>query len=66
MKHQYKVIDIDEVGMNEEMYINMLGSQGWELVNINNEPADRFPLLFVKLYFKRPLKEQISEPITYI
>ena len=27
MKHEYKVVDIDEIGMNEEMYINLLGNQ---------------------------------------
>ena len=44
----------------------MLGSQGWELININNEPAPSYPVLFVKLYFKRQAIEKISEPIAYI
>ena len=63
---EYKVVDIDEIGMQEELYINMLGSQGWELININNEPAPSYPVLFVKLYFKRQAIEKISEPIAYI
>ena len=29
---EYKVVDIDEIGMQEELYINMLGSQGWEYI----------------------------------
>jgi hypothetical protein len=63
--YEYKVIDIDEVGTKEEMYINLLGSQGWELININNEPAHRLPLIYVKLYFKRTVNEKMSEPIRY-
>ena len=53
MKHEYKVVDIDEIGMNEEMYINLLGNQGWELININNSPGHYHPVNYVKLYFKR-------------
>ena len=66
MKHEYKVVDIDELGMNEEMYINLLGNQGWELININNEPGHYHPVKYVKLYFKRPLKEYKNEVISYM
>lgn len=64
-KYEYKIIDIDEIGTREEIYINLLGSQGWELININNEPAHHFPLLYVKLYFKRIVDNKVNEPIRY-
>lgn len=63
--YEYKIIDIDEIGMKEEMYINLLGAQGWELISINNEPAHSLPLLFIKLYFKRPIVEKFNESIRY-
>lgn len=66
MKHEYKVVDLDEIGMNEEMYINLLGNQGWELININNEPGHYHPVKYVKLYFKRPLNEYKNEVISYV
>jgi hypothetical protein len=54
-KFEYKVFDIDELEQSEEEFINKMGSEGWELVQIHNEPLDKAPLILVKLYFKREL-----------
>ena len=50
-KFEYKVFDIDTVKQSEEEFINKMGSEGWELVQIHNEPMDKSPLILVKLYF---------------
>jgi hypothetical protein len=55
-KFEYKVFDIDTVKQSEEEFINTMGSEGWELVQIHNEPMDKSPLILVKLYFKREIK----------
>ena len=54
-KFEYKVVDIDTVKMSEEEFINKMGSEGWELIQIHNEPLDKSPLILVKLYFKREI-----------
>ena len=55
-KFEYKVFDIDTVKEPEEEFLNKMGSQGWELIQIHNEPLDKVPLILVKLYFKREIK----------
>jgi len=52
-KYEYKIIDIDEVGMPENEYVNLLGMQGWELMQVFNEPHHYCPVTFVKFYFRR-------------
>jgi hypothetical protein len=54
-KFEYKVVDIDTVKVSEEEFINEMGSKGWELIQIHNEPLDKSPLILVKLYFKREI-----------
>ena len=54
-KFEYKVFDIDELDQPEKEFINKMGSQGWELVQIHNEPVDKSSLILVKLYFKREI-----------
>ena len=54
-KFEYKVFDIDTVKQSEEEFINRMGSEGWELVQIHNEPVDKSSLILVKLYFKREM-----------
>jgi hypothetical protein len=53
---EYKVFDIDTVKQPEEEFINKMGSEGWELIQIFNEPVDKSPLILVKLYFKREIQ----------
>jgi hypothetical protein len=55
-KFEYKVFDIDTVKEPEEEFLNKMGLQGWELIQIHNEPLDKVPLILVKLYFKREIK----------
>jgi len=55
-KFEYKVFDIDELNQPEEEFLMKMGSEGWELVQINNEPVDKSSLILVKLYFKREIK----------
>ena len=52
-KFEYKVFDIDELDHPEEEFLNKMGSEGWELIQIHNEPVDKSSLILVKLYFKR-------------
>jgi hypothetical protein len=47
--------DIDELDHPEEEFLNKMGSEGWELVQIHNEPVDKSSLILVKLYFKREI-----------
>jgi hypothetical protein len=54
-KFEYKVFDIDELELPEEEFLNKMGSEGWELVQIHNEPVDKSSLILVKLYFKREI-----------
>ena len=54
-KFEYKVIDIDTVKESEDEFLNKMGSEGWELVQIHNEPVDKSSLILVKLYFKREI-----------
>ena len=45
------------IGKNhDEEFINKMGSEGWELIQIFNEPVDKSPLILVKLYFKREIQ----------
>ena len=46
--------EIEEL-TSEEEFINKMGSKGWELIQIFNEPVDKSPLILVKLYFKREI-----------
>ena len=54
-KFEYKVFDIDELEQPEEEFLNKMGLEGWELVQIHNEPVDKSSLILVKLYFKREI-----------
>jgi hypothetical protein len=56
-KFEYKVVDIDTIKVSEEEFINKMGFEGWELVQIHNEPLDKSPLILVKLYFKREINK---------
>ena len=55
-RFEYKVFDIDTVKQPEEEFINKMGSEGCELIQIFNEPVDKSPLILVKLYFKREIQ----------
>lgn len=55
-KFEYKIIDIDTVEQSEHEFVNKMGSEGWELIQIFNEPVDKAPITLVKLYFKREIK----------
>ena len=50
---EYRVIDIDKVGISEENLLNRMDSDGWELLFIHNEPLQKYPNMLVKFYFKR-------------
>ena len=54
-KFEYKVFDIDKVGMSEESLLNEMSSKGFELCWINNEPLDGHPIIIIKFYFKRKI-----------
>ncbi len=53
-RFEYKVFDIDTVKKPEAKFLNEMGSKGWELIQINNEPLDPFKTL-IKFYFKRKI-----------
>ena len=55
-KFEYKVFDIDTLEHSEDEFLNKMGSEGWELIHIHNEPVDKSSLILVKLYFKREIK----------
>lgn len=50
---EYKVVDIDEINQPEDKYLEFMGKEGWELIQINNEPHKNRPLVYIKFYFKR-------------
>ena len=50
---EYRVIDIDEVGISEENLLNRMDSDGWELFFIHNEPLNEYPSMLVKFYFRK-------------
>ena len=54
-KFEYMVFDIDTVDEPEDIFLNRMGEDGWELISINNEPLNNRPSVLVKLYFKREI-----------
>ena len=50
---EYKVIDIDKIGIPEESLLNKMNSDGWELFFIHNEPLHEYPGMLVKFYFRK-------------
>ena len=50
---EYKVIDIDKIGITEENLLNEMDSDDWELFFIHNEPLNEYPSILVKFYFRR-------------
>ena len=50
---EYKVIDIDKIGITEENLLNKMDSDGWELFFIHNEPLNEYPSILVKFYFRK-------------
>ena len=50
---EYRVIDIDKVGISDENFLNKMDSDDWELFFINNEPQHEYPRTLVKFYFRR-------------
>jgi hypothetical protein len=57
-KFEYKVFDIDTVKEPEDIFLNRMGDDGWELISINNEPLNNRPSVLVKLYFKREIEQR--------
>jgi hypothetical protein len=54
-KFEYMVFDIDTVNEHEDIFLNKMGADGWELICINNEPLNNRPTVLVKFYFKREI-----------
>ena len=54
---EYKVVDIDEVPQKEADFLNHMGKEGWEMVQVNNEPINYRPAKLVKFYFKRKIRQ---------
>lgn len=54
---EYKVVDIDEVRQKEADFLNYMGKEGWEMVQVNNEPLNKSSAKLVKFYFKRKLTQ---------
>ncbi len=52
---EYRVVDIDKVGISDENFLNKMDSGGWELFLINNEPQHEYPSILVKFYFRRKI-----------
>ena len=52
---EYRVIDIDKVGISEENLLNRMDTDGWELFKIHNEPLHEYPSMLIKFYFRRRL-----------
>ena len=52
-KFEYKVFDIDTVKQSEEEFINKMGSEGWELVQVVPAPGGGDQLV---AYMKREIK----------
>ena len=50
---EYKVVDIDKICISEEMLLNKMDNDGWELFFIHNEPLNEYPVMLVKFYFRR-------------
>lgn len=57
-KFEYMIFDIDTVNEPEDIFLNKMGANGWELIGINNEPLNNRPSVLVKLYFKRTTEER--------
>ena len=56
---EYKVVDIDEINQPEDKYLEFMGKEGWELIQINNEPHKNRPLVYVKFYFKKKVDKYL-------
>jgi len=54
-KFKYMVFDIDTVNEPEDVFLNKMGEDGWDLITINNEPLNSHPTKLVKLYFKKEI-----------
>ena len=54
MKYEYVTVPL--LTHATKQILDTWGSEGWELVQIHNEPMDKSPLILVKLYFKREIK----------
>ena len=50
---EYKVVDIDKIGITEENLLNKMDADGWELFFIHNEPLNEYPSMLVKFYFRK-------------
>ena len=50
---EYKVVDIDKICISEEMLLNKMDNDGWELFFIHNELLNEYPVMLVKFYFRR-------------
>mgnify|MGYP006879113197 FL=1 len=57
-KFEYMVFDIDTIEEPEDIFLNKMGDEGWELITINNEPLNNRSSVLVKLYFKRTTEER--------
>jgi len=55
---EYRVFDIDTVKEHEDIFLNKMGNDGWELITINNEPLSNRSIKLVKFYFKREIVER--------
>jgi hypothetical protein len=57
-KFEYMVFDIDTIEEPEDIFLNKIGDEGWELITINNEPLSNRPVKLIKFYFKREIEER--------
>ena len=57
-KFEYMVFDIDTIEEPEDIFLNKMGDECWELITINNEHLNNRPSVLVKLYFKRTTEER--------
>ena len=60
-KYEYVSIDPDEQvgiskGMKDDEILNTLGKCGWELTQIFSEPQQEYPVMKIKMYFRREIQ----------
>ena len=59
-KYEYLAIDPDEFigssrGMEDQEVLDIYGNAGWELTQIYTEPQCHYPVVKIKMYFKREI-----------
>jgi hypothetical protein len=63
-KFEYKVFDIDELEQPEEEFLNKMGLEGWELVQIHNVDRGVIKKMITNKFIKINCKAYVGSGIT--